>query len=183
MSSLLDCLTLSLTIFSAVFIGLYFYFIRNFNFWKKLGVPYPKPMPFLGNLKETVLQKVTIANYLKNLYDEYSDKPYVGIFSFDQPGLVVRDLDLVKKILVKDSNVFADRNATVNRNMDPLIAKSLGGEKGKRWRQLRVNLSPIFATNKMKNMFHMVVLCCKDLTDFLNMETADGKRLQGRKFR
>jgi len=31
--------------------GLYFYFIRNFNFWKNLGVPYVKPVPFLAVLK------------------------------------------------------------------------------------------------------------------------------------
>jgi hypothetical protein len=180
---LVECLTLSLAILTAVLIGLHFYFIRNFNFWKKLGVPHPKPLPLLGNLKECVLQRVTIGNYLKSFYDEYSDKPYVGILSFYKPGLVVRDLDLLKNILVRDSNIFADRNATINRNLDPLFAKSLGALKGHRWRQLRVNLSPVFASSKMKNMFYLVVLCCKDLNDFLDMETADGKRLQSRKFR
>jgi hypothetical protein len=100
--ALLEWLTLSLTLSSVLFIGLYFYFTRNFNFWEKLGVPYAKPLPFLGNLKECVLQKLTIAEHLKNSYDEHSDKPYVGIFCFDQPSLLVRDPEFAKNILVKD---------------------------------------------------------------------------------
>jgi len=34
-------MTLSIiTIFTVLLSGLYFYFIRNFSFWKKLGRPY-----------------------------------------------------------------------------------------------------------------------------------------------
>jgi hypothetical protein len=32
--------------------SLYFYFIRNFNFWKNLGIPYVKPLRFFGSLKD-----------------------------------------------------------------------------------------------------------------------------------
>jgi cytochrome P450 family 6 len=154
---------------------LYLYLIRNFNFWKKLGVPYPKPLPLLGSLKECVLLKVTIAQHLKNLYDEYSDKPYVGIFSFDQPSLLVRDLELVKNILVKDSNIFTDRIANIDKNLDPMFGMNLGAAKGQRWRDVRTNLTPVFTSGKMKNMFYLVDLCCKELTDLLDKEAADGK--------
>jgi cytochrome P450 family 6 len=175
MALLLDWLALSVTIISALFIALYLYFIRNFNVWKKLGAPYVKPLPFLGNLKESAFQRVTIGKHLKNLYDEYSDKPYVGIFSFDQPSLLVRDLELVKNILVKDSNIFPDRIMLVDVNLDPLFGRSLVTLKGQRWRQVRVNLTPVFTSGKMKNMFYLVDLCCKELTDLLDREAAGGK--------
>jgi cytochrome P450 family 6 len=175
MTSLFEWLTVSVAISSAVFIGFYFYFIRNFNFWKKLGVPYIKPLPLFGNLKECVSLKVTVGKHLKNLYDQHADKPYVGIFSFDQPSLLVRDPNLVKNILVKDANIFADRIITVNTNLDPMFGKALFTIKGQRWRQVRVNLTPVFTSGKMKNMFHLVVLCCKDLTDFLDIEVVGGK--------
>jgi cytochrome P450 family 6 len=111
------------------------------------------------------------------MYDGYSDKPYVGFFSFDQPSLLVRDLELIRDILVKDSNVFADRNTTINTTADPMFGKSLGAVRGLRWRQLRVNLTPVFTSGKMKTMFYLVDLCCKDLVDHLDTETAEGKRL------
>jgi cytochrome P450 family 6 len=154
---------------------LYFYVTRNFNFWKKVGVPYAKPLPFLGNLKECVLLKVTIGEHLKNLYDEYGDKPYVGIFCFDQPSLLVRDPEFVKNFLVKDSKIFADHIMYVDVKLDPVFGMNLFALKGQRWREVRTNLTPVFTSGKIKNMFYLVDLCCKDLTDLLDREMAEGK--------
>jgi cytochrome P450 family 6 len=175
MALFLEWPILILTIFSSVCVGLYFYFIRNFNFWKKLGVPYVKPLPLLGNLKDCVFLKVTIGEHFKNLYDEQGDKPYVGIFSFDQPSLLVRDPELVKNILVKDSKIFADRIMSVDVKLDPVFGKGLFVLKGQRWRQIRVNLTPVFTSVKMKNMFYLVEFCCKDLIDVLDKDTSEGK--------
>jgi cytochrome P450 family 6 len=175
MELLLEWPTLILAFFSAVCVCLYIYVTRNFNFWKKLGVPYSKPIPLLGNLKECVLLKVTIAEHFKNLYDEHGNKPYVGIFSFDQPSLLVRDPELVKYILVKDSKVFADHILSVDVKLDPVFGNGLFTLKGQRWRELRVNLTPVFTSGKMKKMFYLVDLCCKDLSDFLDRESSDGK--------
>ncbi|KAJ4429425.1 Cytochrome P450 6j1 [Periplaneta americana] len=104
--------------------------VRNFNFWKKLGIPYLKPIPFVGNLKDTVLQKTNIGLFLKKVYDENQDKPYVGIFCFDQPCLVVMDLELVKNILIKDSHNFIDRVVRADEKVDPLMAKCVAFLKG-----------------------------------------------------
>ena len=87
---------------SAIFIALYLYFTRNFTFWKKLGIPYVTPTPFVGNLKECAFQKVNIGEHFQQIYEQHSDKPYVGLFSFDKPILLIRDLELVKNILVKN---------------------------------------------------------------------------------
>jgi cytochrome P450 family 6 len=106
----LNSLTLYLiSVIIAIFIGLYFHFTRNFNFWQKLGIPYVKPSAFVGNLKDCALLKTTIGEQLQRIYNEQSDKPYVGIFSFDKPSLLIRDLELVKNILVKDFPNFMDR--------------------------------------------------------------------------
>jgi hypothetical protein len=45
-----------------------------------------QPKPFVGNLKQCVLLKTTIGEQLQRMYNEHSDKPYAGIFSFDKPG-------------------------------------------------------------------------------------------------
>jgi cytochrome P450 family 6 len=154
---------------------LYFYFVRNFKFWQKLGVLYVKPTPFFGNLKNCVFQKVNIGKRLQQIYDENSDKPYVGIFSFDKPSLLIRDLELVKNILVKDSQYFVDRIVSFNEKLDPLFSRSLFVIKGQRWRHLRTNLTPVFTSGKMKMMFYLVDTCGKELADCLDNATADGK--------
>jgi cytochrome P450 family 6 len=114
-----------ISVITVIFIGLYVYVTRNFKFWQKLGIPYVKPTPFVGNLKECVLLKTTIGEQLQRIYNEHSDKPCVGIFSFDKPSLLIRDLELVKNILVKDFQNFTDRILSIEATFDPLIGNVL----------------------------------------------------------
>jgi cytochrome P450 family 6 len=162
-------------VITAIFIGLYFYFTRNFKFWQKLGIPYVKPTPFLGNLKHCVLLKTTIGEHLQRMYNEHSDKPYVGIFSFDKPNLLIRDLELVKNILVKDFQNFMDRIISFEDKVDPIFCNNLFSLKGQLWRHLRTNLTPVFTSRKMKIMYYLVDFCGKELADCLEKATADGK--------
>jgi hypothetical protein len=159
---------------SAICIALYLYFTRNFKFWHKLGIPYIKPTPFVGNLKECAFQKVTIGKHLQHIYEEHSDKSYVGIFSFDKPILLIRDLELVKNILVKDFQYFIDRVISVDEKLEPLSSRSLFVIKGQLWRHWRTNLTPVFSSGKMKMMFYLVDKCGKELADCLEKATYKG---------
>ena len=167
-----------ISVITAIFIGLYFYVTRNFNFWQKLGIPYVKPTPFVGNLKECVLQKTSTGEKLQGIYNEHSDKPYVGIFSFDKPSLLIRDLDLVKNILVRDFQTFIDHVFTADEKIDPIFGNNLGVLKGQLWRHLRTSLNPAFTPRRMKMMFCLVDACGKDLADCLDKTTPNGNIFQ-----
>jgi hypothetical protein len=112
------------------------------------------------------------------MYNEHNDKPYVGIFSFDKPSLLIRDVELVKNILVKDFQNFMDRTFSFEEKFDPIVAYILISLKGKLWRHLRTNLTTVFTSRKMKMMFYLVDFCGKELADCLEGTTADGKLLQ-----
>jgi cytochrome P450 family 6 len=164
-----------ISIVTAIFIALYLYVTRNFKFWHKLGVPYVKPTPFVGNLKECVLLQRNIGEQLQRIYNEHSDKPYVGIFSFDKPSLLIRDPEFMKNILVKDFQNFVDRILTMEVKLDPIAGNSLPLLKGQRWRILRSNMTPVFTSRKIKLMFNLVDICGKELAECLGKDTADGK--------
>ena len=171
-----ECLLLVIVIsLSAIFIALYLYFTRNFNFWQKLGIPYVNPTPFVGNLKDSVFQKVNIGTHFQKIYEEHIDKPYIGIFSFDKPILLIRDVELVKNILVKDVQYFLDHLVTFNEKLDPLSSSSVLVMKGQRWRHFRTNLTPVFTSGKMKKMFYLVDTCGKELAECLDRATLCGK--------
>jgi len=177
MAQIFEFLSLFLfSILTAIFISLYFYFNRNFKFWQKLGIPYVTPKPFFGNLKDCVFQKVSMGEHLQHIYEEHSEKPYVGIFSFDKPSLLIRDVELVKNILVKDSQSFVDHIMTVNVELDPVFGRGLFMLKGQMWRQIRSSLTPVFTSGKMKMMFHLVDICGKELADYLDKAIAEGKQ-------
>jgi cytochrome P450 len=122
-----------------------------------------------------VLLKTTIGEQLQRIYNEHSDKPYVGIFSFDKPSLLIRDPELVKNILVKDFQTFMEHTLSFEEKFDPLFANSLVLLKGQKWRNLRTNLTPVFTSSKMKMMYFLVDICGKELADCLGKATADGK--------
>jgi cytochrome P450 len=153
---------------------LYLYFTRNFKFWQKLGIPYAKPTPFVGNLKECALLKTSTAEQLQRIYKEHSDKPYVGILTIDKPSLLIRDVELVKNILVNDSQSFIDHMITINEDLEPVISRGLFLLKGQIWRQVRTSLTPVFTSGKIKMMFHLMDICCKQLADYLDNATAEG---------
>jgi hypothetical protein len=160
---------------SAIFIALYLYFTRNFKFWHKLGIPYEKPTPFVGNLKECAFQKMNIGEKLQKIHEKHSGKPYVGIFTFDKPVLLIRDLELVKNILIKDFQNFTDRLTSFDEKLDPIFSKILFVNKGQRWRLWRTNLTPVYTSGKMKMMFYLVDTCGKELADCLDKASAYGK--------
>jgi hypothetical protein len=64
-----------------------------------------------------VLPKTSIREQLQRIYNDESDKPYVGIFQFDKPSLLIRDLELVKNILVNDIQNFMDGTFFVSKQV------------------------------------------------------------------
>jgi hypothetical protein len=99
----------------------------------------------------------------------------VGIFSFDTPSLLIRDVELVKNILVKDFQTFMDGIFSFEDKFDPLFCNNLAVLKGQLWRHLRTNLTPVFTSRKMKMMFYLVDTCGKEPVECLGKATADGK--------
>jgi len=99
----------------------------------------------------------------------------VGIFSFDKLSLLVRDLELVKNILVKDFQIFMDRIFSYEDKFDPVFGNMMPLLKGQLWRHIRTNLTPVFTSRKMKMMFYLVDICGKELAECLEKASSDGK--------
>jgi cytochrome P450 family 6 len=158
-----------------MFFGLDF---RNFNIRQKSSIPYVKPPPFVGSLNECVLLKTTIGEQFHRISNEHSDKPYVGIFSFDKSSLLICDLEMLRNILVKDCQTFMGRVISVQEKLDPIFGNILAILNGQLWFHLRTNLSHVITSCKMKIMFYLVDTCGKELADSLHRATADGKLSQ-----
>ncbi|KAJ9594226.1 hypothetical protein L9F63_014386 [Diploptera punctata] len=156
---------------------IYVYTTRNFKFWKRLGVPYVIPYPLVGSLKDVAFQKKTIGEFLKDVYNEHKGLRFVGFYSFDQPAMLVRDLDLIKNVLVKDSHNFPDHLIAMDEDLDPLGSKNLIAMKGPKWKHMRMNLTPTFTSGKMKNMFSLVEECGQQFDKYLETSVAQSSTL------
>ncbi|XP_044007069.1 probable cytochrome P450 6a14 [Aphidius gifuensis] len=153
----------------SIIIGIYYYLTANFNFWKLRGVPGPKPIPLVGNIYDLLSLKSSMGCYLKKIYDNnyWRNEKFVGIFTTSEPVLILKDLDLIKTVLIKDFNFFTDRGVEFNEKVEPFGAHLFNLEP-KRWRPLRTKLTPVFTSGKLREMFYLLNECADQLNDYLN---------------
>lgn len=148
-------------------IGLYIYLTWNFDYWKKLGVPYDKPVILAGSLTDVILTRKHIFHYYRDLYRKFEGHPCAGFFLLRSPAMLIRDPELVKAVLVKDFDHFFDRQFHADEDQDPLMGRNLFGMRGIKWRYLRSKLSPTFTSGKMKLMFPLVAECSEELGELV----------------
>ncbi|XP_034194594.2 cytochrome P450 6A1-like isoform X1 [Osmia lignaria lignaria] len=137
---------------------IYNYYNEVTNYWKKYKIPGPKPYLLFGNIIQFIALKKSISECVKQLYDEYKEEPVFGIFDRTTPMLVVNDLDLIKDVLIKDFSLFSDRGLSFYPKVEPLT-EHLFVLEPERWRPLRTNLSPVFTSGKLKEMFLLMLDC------------------------
>ncbi|NP_001165939.1 cytochrome P450 6AS33 [Nasonia vitripennis] len=150
-----------------LFLGFYYYLTSNFDFWKKRQVLGPKPIPIFGNFKDVILGNINPALLVQKFYDEFKNEQFIGLFSRSSPSLMIKDPDLIRDVLIKDFNVFADRAVASIPKNDPFSENLLNLEH-ERWRPLRNRLSPIFTSGKLKDMFYLMVDCAQNLEEYVN---------------
>uniref|UniRef100_A0A8C5WGI4 Cytochrome P450 n=1 Tax=Leptobrachium leishanense TaxID=445787 RepID=A0A8C5WGI4_9ANUR len=125
------------------------YGMYPYRFFKKLGIPGPTPLPFIG----------TFLSYRKGIqqFDMECFKKYGniwGLYDGRQPVLAILDPIIIKTILVKEcySNFTNRRNFGLNGPMDSAITIA----EDEQWKRIRTVLSPTFTSGRLKEMFHIM---------------------------
>ncbi|KYM85663.1 putative cytochrome P450 6a20 [Atta colombica] len=152
-------------IFALSLLYVYYKFVI-FNFWHKRGVFYVKPVVPIGNLTELVTGKISLGEFFQNAYMKYKDHRAFGMYTFFRPNLVITDPDLIRTVLTKEFGSFHDRGMYFNEKVDPLSGH-LFLMPGKKWRNLRVKLTPTFTSGKIKQMFPIMKEYSEKLAKYL----------------
>jgi hypothetical protein len=82
--------------------SVWYYCVYKYSFWVKKGVKFMKPTLPFGNMGDAILLHKSSAEMMKKLYDQFPEEPYVGIYQFLRPLLLIRDPELIKQVMVKD---------------------------------------------------------------------------------
>lgn len=167
-----------LLFFIVSILTLYIYLTWNFNHWKKKGVKFLKPVPIFGNMLKMCTFKISAGQFMKNVYDGGKGEDFVGMYVFTKPALVLRKLDLVKMILVKDFQNFSDRSVFFDMVHDPLGSNNLFSIKNPMWKSLRIKLTPFFTSSKIKIMFELINKVAIDMKDYVDKEISNDSVLE-----
>lgn len=138
--------------FATLSFSCYCYDRHYYNYWKRKGIPSPPTKFFFGNILDCLDSHLSI--YHAKLCQTYG--PIYGFYIFTEKVIGIQDIELLRKILIDDRNIFTDRNKMGGH---PLESLNLLNQNGQQWKQDRTILSKSFSSGKMKGMYPLMKNC------------------------
>uniref|UniRef100_A0A1I8M8W3 Uncharacterized protein n=1 Tax=Musca domestica TaxID=7370 RepID=A0A1I8M8W3_MUSDO len=141
----------------------------TYTYWKRYGIPYVKPLPLIGTLKDVFRMEKNVALHIADMYNYrgMEKEPVVGIYVLHQPALVIREPLLIKSVLIKEFYNFHDRYCRIDESVDRFGSLNLFFAKYEIWRDMRKKLAPTFTNGKLKLMFPLLTEIGDELEKYL----------------
>ncbi|KAG6461811.1 hypothetical protein O3G_MSEX012878 [Manduca sexta] len=133
------------------------YMRKVYSRFDDAGVSHFKPAPVVGNAGMQVTGKRHVSQDFDILYQTFSNDRFIGRYEMMRPTVILRDLELIKKVAIKDFEYFIDHRAVVDDTVDPLFGRNLFSLKGQEWKEMRSTLSPAFTSSKMRGMVPFMI--------------------------
>lgn len=150
------------------------YVSYQMKYFERKKIPYKQPTFFIGNIGSTLLQKESFSELTLSMYNYFKKQKlsFGGLYFLFEPTFMPLDPAIVKSMLQSDFQHFHDRGVYFNEKDDPLSAHLFSIE-GKKWRNIRMKLTPTFTSGKLKMMFQTLVDCSKQF--IVEMDKHAGK--------
>ncbi|XP_028040226.1 cytochrome P450 6k1-like [Bombyx mandarina] len=137
------------------------------SYWAARNVPHEPPHPVLGSL--TFLQKENPSIWLIKLYKKFPF-PYIGIWLFWKPALIINSPELARQILTKDADTFRNRFSNAGKS-DPVGALNLFMINDPVWSSVRRRLTPVFTKLKLQALYPILIRKSNDLKKRIKEDT------------
>ncbi|XP_026328999.1 cytochrome P450 6B6-like [Hyposmocoma kahamanoa] len=147
---------IAFTLVVIVLVALYYYSTRTFKYWQERGIKHDKPIPMFGNNLKNYLMQRSMTQIAVDMYWKYPNEKVVGFFRTTRPELVIRDPEIVKRILTNDFAYFYPRGLNPHKTVIEPLMRNLFFADGDLWKLLRQRMTPAFSTGKLKAMFPLI---------------------------
>lgn len=165
------------------FTALYLWVWKKFQFFEEHGVPYePGYFPFGSESNwKIVSRKIAFSDMMTDAYHNHKNDKLLGLFGFfGSKTLVVKDVDLIKDMLIKDSDHFYERrHLEVGDN--PYIRNLLSFMPGDKAKTMRRLMSPIFTSGKLRGMVPLIDQIGDRFVKHLKTYADDDQDFEGKK--
>ena len=143
--------------FILIFFTVFSYVYRKYSYWSDRGLKGPRAIFPFGYMLER-LASDPIDYELKNK-EKFGD--IYGLYTGFKPTLTISDVELVKKVMIKDFHLFVNRRDWII--LDKIWQKNLFMVADDDWKRIRSITTPAFTSGKLRRMFPLL----KEATDKL----------------
>lgn len=168
------CYQYALVIFALFLLYIFKLYWNKVHYWQRIHVTNPRGHWIFGNLNG-IQKGRSINDIFSNYYRQYrgTGVPFVGLYVFITPHLLVVDWQLAKRILTVNFAHF--RNRGLYANSEDLSSNLFTLDYGK-WKELRRKVSPVFTNARLKLMFSKFTHEAKELVQTLHksLNISDG---------
>ncbi|XP_051168310.1 cytochrome P450 6k1-like isoform X1 [Leptopilina boulardi] len=169
----------SLVLISGIAILFRYYARYKLNYWKRRGVESLPTDLIFGNFKNAALFKTAPGWHLGELHNAaITNSPMLGFYIFHKPCILLRDLKLIKQIMVRDFENFSDRHFAGSQQKDSIGMKNLFGLKNPAWKYVRSKITPTLTKGKLKLMLPLMMEIGESMMEYLNTETTDANGIK-----
>ncbi|XP_059615023.1 probable cytochrome P450 6a13 [Phlebotomus argentipes] len=146
----------------------------NYSYWQRDGVPGPNPSILTGNIGPAIAQKKHLGMLADDWYKKFSNLPFIGYYNVLTPAIMIRDVELIKNVLIRDFTSFLANERAINYDPHDMIAENPFFQTDEqKWKLSRSIMSPMFTTNKMKSIFPLMKKPCDSLIKYINQEGSE----------
>lgn len=137
---------INLSIIIVLILALVFdYVTKFFSYWYVRHIPYKTSIPFFGSDYHRVLGIRSSTDDVNKLYSQHPKDKFAGRLKSRIPDLIVRDPDVIKRMLSTDFANFHSRGLGLDKSQDVCLRNNLFYADGEKWNLLRVGLESILS--------------------------------------
>ncbi|CAG9119207.1 unnamed protein product [Plutella xylostella] len=142
---------LNLAVIVVLIVALVFdYVTKFFSYWYIRHIPYKYPLPGFGSDYHRVLGLRNTTDEVDKLYQKHRKDKLVGYIKSRIPDLMVKDPEIIKLLLSKESENFNKRGLCLERSLDGCLRNNLFYAEGEKWDLLRRNFKSILQSRLRK---------------------------------
>lgn len=131
--------------------------VKNWNYFTERNVAFKRGLPILGTFYRTMLGKEPMAISSSNVYQENAGRRFIGMYEIGgRPSFMILDPDLIRDITIRDFDYFVNHFFQLDKQLDPLLGRSLFSMSNQPWREMRSTMSPLFTGSKMRYMLSLM---------------------------
>ncbi|CAG7640967.1 unnamed protein product [Allacma fusca] len=155
--------------------AIYLYLNSNSNYWTQRGVTNAKTTSIISRF---LAKDFTFIRTDVDMYKQLKGKRFGGYMELWKPALFITDLELAKRIYIKDFDHFINRRGMEVEKQDPHFYWTLANQTGDKWKNLRSRMSPTFTTGRIRRMFNIFDSSAKKMVKHINQEVRTNNEIE-----